>query len=98
LDRRTDRAKLQNLHVYTENSIITKRPAQAGHNWRKKMKYYDRLEQYMGDDIIKAKAELIKFAVPKLGGCEVLFNESGMPVAGFNWRSDNKPGRWYNID
>lgn len=52
----------------------------------------------MGEDIKKAKAELIKFATPQLGGCEVLFDERGYPVAGFNWRSDNNPGQWYNLD
>lgn len=61
------------------------------------MKYYDRLEQLMGTTIKEAKAELIKFATPQRGGCEVLFDEHGLPVAGFTWSAGSRPGKWYNI-
>ena len=61
------------------------------------MKYYDKLDQYMGDNLETAKKELIKFATPQQGGCEVLFNQFGEPVCGFTWTKGLRPGKWYEI-
>ena len=51
------------------------------------MKYYDRLNQYMGNNLKQAQKVLIEFAVPFSGTSESLFDEHGNLVCYFAWSS-----------